>query len=370
MGSAGKIFGFAVGATLATGLGVGALSFLQTDPLSGNSEQIPHKLLTSQPTREKLGWIADELPGWAKMDVIAVSDADISSDGNDLTLAATQALNPGLRRMFAGLAREKFAGTYAFSTQGLGKNNVCVMAIPPTDRLGKYYASFISSIPEEELANIPGTGSEWAALMLAHEGSHCGRFSSMRIFGPVDESLAEETHADQDSVHSYYVANKRGLVKTGNLPEVLRDMRALGTFLVFANPRYRTPSKFMLEDATNASLDMSDPYALMNRLRVLTGSDAKEPMPVTAERDIVPVFQSVISAMSLPEGDMAGSMRRAAQNPARLYSTLKALDQKGTFQGNPMQETYVRQFLAAAEKWAPGHFGIGKPVGQTFQPSM
>lgn len=369
MGTPLKAFGIGASAVLATGLCAGTIAFLHTDLPSENSAQPSHTLLASQPTKEKLDWIADALPGWAKMDVIAISDADVAPDGHDLTLPAAQDLNPQLRRMFAGLAREKFAGTYAFSAAGGEKNDVCVMAIPATNGSAKYYASFISSIPEAELADIPGTAREWVGLMLAHEGSHCGRFSSTRIFGPVDEALAEETHADQDGVRSYFTSEKRGKVKTENLPEVLRDMRALGTFLIFANSRYHSPSVFMTEDATNAALDISNPYAFMNRLHAMISAGSKERSPVSVERDLVPVFKSAISAMGLPESDIAKSMRVAAQDPVRLYATLKSLDQKGVFQENPMQETYVRQFLAAAEKWAPDYFGLGGPkAAPTFQP--
>ena len=369
MDSVRKAFSITAGAVLATGLGVGTLALLHTGPSSENPTTSSHQLLASPATAKKLGWIADALPGWAKMDVIAVSDADVSSDGNDLTLAATQDLNSILRKMFAGLAREQFAGTYAFSTNGGDTNNLCVMAIPATDRPAAYYASLVSSIPETDLLNVPGTAQEWASLMLAHEGSHCSRFSSTRIFGPADESLAEETHADQDSLLSYYVSKKFGAVKTSELPEVLRDMRALGTFLVFANPRYRSPSILMTEDATAASLDIEDPYALINRLRTMNGSGPKELPAISVQRDLLPVFKAVALAMGLPETDIAKSMRRAALDPQRLYKTVKTLDQNGAFRNNPLQEKYANQFLAAAEKWAPGYFGINMTkVAPTFRP--
>jgi hypothetical protein len=145
-------------------------------------------------------------------------------------------------------------------------------------------------------------------------------------------------------------------------------MRALGTFLVFANPRYHSPSMFMIEDATTASLDTADPYSLMNRLRVMTDAGPKEQAPVIVKRDLIPVFSAVISAMGLPEADIANSMRLAAQDPQRLYAVLKTLDKKGVFRDSPVQEKYVSQFLAAAERWAPDHFGIGARAKQTFRP--
>lgn len=274
------------------------------------------------------------------------------------------------------------------------------------------FASPVSGLPESALKNVPGTDAEWRALALMHEAGHV-HATPLYMYASGNE-LATEIMADQAMVLFASDPFARGIIKTPGVAEAAMGMRAIGALDKYLDEDHATgPGVRTEEEATafagnfiekptifsksNFQYDLDhlrkklatkigDPLmtisdigmaikeALNDKGIAIPGNDQK-----IMEEAVAKIFsgnsytKAQIEAMLAPLDSAGGGyhLDRAREkltiakgasamesDPHLKYETVRRLYQDGSLDDTPIAKQYAKEFLEAAEKYAPDYFGV------------
>jgi hypothetical protein len=349
------------------------------------------KLYSTPETTARLGWIASEIPHWARMDVLVAAAEDMALtdiEKNRLMFAAHAAanneaaaqylmakiFNPHLDRLIdlfpalknAGIAaqlsadtREDLAyfgglglgGTRGVATNGSDAHNFCVIVLPSyNEQDARDMVAAMTAIPAEELKHIPGTAQDWNALILAHEAQHCHHEARNADGTPLDinQQIGDETMADQASFRHYFQAFVMDKVSSPDVPAAFSAVRAL-----------RTVADRDRSHATHINLNpaFGGDHPVGRWENAVTG------------QELATIYQKIDERIAR---DLHMNMDEAREiamfRPRTLYRTVASLNREGAFAGSPSAQNFISYFLISARIHAPEYFGVDRPHPPALEP--
>ncbi|NCC22663.1 MAG: hypothetical protein EOM26_09425 [Alphaproteobacteria bacterium] len=344
-----------------------------------------HRLYGSPETIESLGWIADRLPEWAGMDVTVIGRDDVFdacpvefAARNGLVAARMDTLeafnDSRLDRLLSYLidhnvpvTTDSYERVHQTSLEMLPKieqqapaavtfsaikhqpHHHVVIVLPDMDASAEDMASLLTSIPSEELQNVPGGPLDWQAFILAHEAAHAdphrALLEEVREAPPedigeivkwaedkVNRILTEEIGADQFAIDTYREEIATGRTLDPEVPQAFVEARAIGSILCMDFLHASVPA-LRLESFGPADADFS--------VQDYAGFQEKvgERIALMTNRD--PAFVL---------------FRR--HDPELLYKTIDLMDREGAFDDHPGEKAYVDRFLTGAARYAPNRFDV------------
>lgn len=337
------------------------------------------KTYVTKDTLQRLGWLANELPAWARMDVVVFGKEDLnlsetaraqmlhiaqySTDRtyHDDLLKMAAMVRPFVHRFmksFEGLERDGVAAAAtdnlqkslalraAFQNEAASalsltdangnKKSFCFITLPPPNLSAIDFVDRLSEFPRGKFSRVSGEGMEWLALILAHEASHCRhRPDGLPEQITTDDLIVDETYADISGMNIYAGLAKEGRIKTPSLPDDMLAIRAIRTFLG-RDISHSTSAGVFLERKS--------------KQRRVTFFD-----------DIFPMYHKIDEYIEKKHGiDYSFVGKFTLENPGVLYDAVAALETQGVFRDYPVERIFVSQFLEAAQKYAPEYFGIEK----------
>lgn len=308
--------------------------FFPAAPVKAAEKRKP-LLYASENTRDALGWLADSLPEWAGMDVLAIEQNDIKlssyeRDREKVLQAFHHFAEPidgfPFNRFYqdwdviaiAQQAKAAVPHGYPVSAHRMEERDVCVIILPSLKETdARMLASRIVGIDYHKIENLPGSAKDWQTLIIAHEARHC-RHDPEKHENAI---LNQEYEADRQGINTYLESANNNLLP-GGVPEALISLRAVASFLTSHNGH-----------ATSALLTRAG------------GGSTEE---AAAYIDALTKARTKIEAAAGPENN----------KPRHLYRIAEKLYIDGAFDDNPIGKTYIRQFLDGARKYFPAYFGI------------
>ncbi|NCC23317.1 MAG: hypothetical protein EOM26_12795 [Alphaproteobacteria bacterium] len=285
---------------------------------------------------------------------------------------------------------------------GDGRNDVGITIGPSRHQTKEEAAASLARLDTDKIGNIRGTDIEWQVMAIAHEIAHHDQPEKSD-----GKRLIWEVEAEQGMVHFMRSADKKGLLSDIGAVDDHTLVRNLSGFYFkddmrthVVGPGVRTPSegavpvadedidfqnplhdaqmaiayevgkelvgKSQLQDALGDMLRSEGIYSLdsyelprmdpVHRKTIvdmhkgnLTIDEGLAMLPGETRSQIEDNFRSEIQVAGI------GALR---DDPALMYETTRRLYQQGDFDSSPVGKQYAYEFLSAAQKFAPEHFGV------------
>jgi len=182
---------------------------------------------------------------------------------------------------------------------------------------------------EDKKLSLPGTARDWNAFMLFHELQH-----SRDDINGTCMPLAGEYCGDSGAREYYQQAYRLGLVSDPRVPDAMRGFRVI--------------------------VDISHPYVEdVHNIALLAGlTDVVPDNTNTPERISQSFMQAKIAIYNEISPSSLIAENEARNNPHLLYQAAQKLYRQGTFDSDPAQKAYVREFIRAAETYGADYYGI------------
>lgn len=302
-------------------------------------EQVNPRLYASFATKEKLGWIADRLPHWAGMNVIAVHADDMKgvkeeeffrmTDFLKFHQASEDAQYKYKKIWFKSLSRQEVASATLTSDEAF----YCFIMIP--DKIPvKEEISEMTRIPVDYISNLEGTPEEVVFQKMAHEAAHC------RQIKDPDNHFPMEVDADRGMLRIYFEELAAGRVVTKSMPRTSLLARGLYPFATM--------------DFTHATAPWLAPTVASR------GSDTGKTEIISSQYSLQ-FLEPLIENHPFQHGRKRDFNTLYLWQPRILLHIMKDFQTRNIFPERSLEKIYVDQFIEAAETLAPAYFRLAAP---------
>lgn len=367
----------------------------------------------SEETRAGLGWIADRLGVWTGMPTVVITPNDVEDDvmrlrrdrpdeyrdqvlrgvlpaGQGVAVTQQHVQNaqgfPGYLfqeklDLISRSAQEGSASAYAFPLRPEdGANGAAIITTMPLNQSRRGIAAGLSGLSESDLENVPGTDQEWRAFVMMHEARHTHQPS---LNGSLHNRLHTEADADDFAIRTYRQERALGNVSTPDVPQAFMAMRALGAWSGRAEFSHVTGAMVQSPDEHAPPTGNNDEFADgLHAARqsvwqemgadLVSQEDRQKAIREMMRRGEMTrsggTVDEIVARMSPEEREKYDERMDAAarvhgirvgqEQPELLYETTRRQFMQGRFNDNPIGQQYAWEYLEAARRYAPTHFGV------------
>lgn len=361
-------------------------------------------IIASPETTLKLGWISDHLRSITGSDILIVTredllknnpNADPEKNQENLTRLFNQAGIPshvvaeyrlhGLEESILSQSASMGAIDYDYD----GFPEIGILIAPDLDMTPRSFVSMMTNIPEEYIKdNLPGTGHDYLAAVISHEGWHYKQENAELYYQKMP--LPFEIDADLGMLRDIHEKVAEGKITSPDVNGIINDVRGVSGLgqdsimaMVMGMIKTGTPFSGFASHSTHLILDENgmkhqpdnrDIAAMMMNndiVSTLAGTtmimesihQMRENPDLRKDEQILPVYTDLIESFSSPTKIMEYGRAFLQTNPEMGYIILKALDDKGLFPENRPGSAYAKNVIGFFEK----HIDIDAFNGEHLQ---
>lgn len=346
-------------------------------------------IYASEQTNTALGWITTEISEIAPIDILVLSREDIFDPNlpdvfNKQPFLSAMLLHPesdAITKTFENLTeafRATGADDYEFGVTELSilnqlgingaavvmmdmdqdnQNDLAVIVTPDLDEAPEYYVGQLAGIPQENLENIPGAGSDYVAFILLHEKAHITHINERANEGTSKSVLFSEVNADAEAARQVYEAIDAGHGLDQQIIETIAAARIMGGLRNFS------PYEDILnvDDNHSANHNTGQLVNWENGLPQINGNEAL----FEAEVQVSFLVNCALGTLELHKnGEVTGNNLSPLEtgkhgayygidNPGSALSILDILSEKGYLSDIEGSEAYHQRITQFVQSYAP-----------------